>query len=372
MSCAIEAMAYRLEDWPEDSPARLPAAPADLLVRVGPSAWPDGQLPLVFAQCDRGVESALPGHLASRLPEAHDLLRLLSLRSGDWSDAGGEFGAGFRGDPAGGDDRTMDLRTACTNALARGDLALADMLLGGWLLARLAAGQAVPHPADVARTLRGIPAEERVSTLAVLGLLVAESGAASAASRQLAGLTTYLPPVPPFAPPDAEAELREHLTEASFAALSAEEARRLLESERLFRDLRRLGPGEAATRGPAVLLTPWAALFETLLRRALRRAHKDLLPQVHDPTTLGTLVPLMVRAWQLAEAEAWSDHDPRRPRLVGEPVLGMLLDLNAANCRVKHPDGTPPGWREVATFRSRLIYGGALQRVLEAAGPSAA
>lgn len=367
LSDAIESLAYRLDDWPEDSPAQLPSVLAKLLVNVGPTAWADGQLPFVFGG-EWEPERAFPAQMASSLPEAHDLLRLLSLRSGDWRE-GGEFAAAFWGDPSYALADTMYLRTAATNALSRGDPALADMLLGGWLLTRLAAGLAVPYPADIARTIRSIPSEERVSTRAVLGLLQAECVSAPAPARHLAGLLSYLPPLPPATPPDPEAELRLHLTEPSWEALSTEERRGLLESECVFRDWRRLALEEVRARGPAVLLTPWAKLFESLLRRALRRAHRDLWPRVHDRTTLGHLVDLTKHAWDIAASEGWPDDDPRRRHLVGEPALGMLEELNAANRRVKHPGETPPDWPEVAAFRARLLYGGVLRRALEAAGP---
>lgn len=366
----LPELCFHLHEWPEDRPPAVLNSVIELVRDSGFSTFTQGPFPL---NCYRHGETKreLPARLAESLPEAHDLLRLLSLRSSDWSEAGGELGAGFWGYPSRSDDTVMDLRSACKRAIVRGDPALADMLLGSWLIFMMMVRCGpLPHVPDIARVIRRIPLEDRVSINAVLGLISADLASDPRATRQLSALLSYLPPVPVSTPSDPEAELRTHLGDEAWGWLPAEAKKVLLENERLFRDWRRLGEADANARGPSKLLPHWAALFELLLRRALRRCDRALAVEITDRIPLGELLQKVGVAWKLAEG--WPAEDERRLHLVGNPWLEMLEGLNKANTRWgKHlaSDGTPaPSWREVAALRSRVIFGGALQRCLEAAG----
>jgi len=127
----IGDISFHIGDWPETRPPAVLMAMIDILGEQGFAAFPQGLLPLNFY--GTYGDPSLPHRIADALPEAHDLMRLLSLRDGDWRD-GGEFHPAFWGDPRSADDSTMDLRTACERAIERGDPALADMLIGGWLI----------------------------------------------------------------------------------------------------------------------------------------------------------------------------------------------------------------------------------------------
>lgn len=362
---------FHLTEWPEGKPPEVLEVVVRMLGEQGFAVFPQGPLPLTFyRQFEQRLE--LPARLADALPEAHDLLRLLSLRDSDWSEAGGEFDPAFWGDPLRPDDGVMDLRTACERAIRRGDPALADMLIGGWLLHALLGGRrALPQVPDIARMIRCIPADDRVSVNAALGLGMAEMTADAEAQRRLSHLLSYLPPILAHEPFEPEADLRAHLGEEQWGWLSLSEQRVLLENERLFRDWRRLRPEDADARGPAKLLPHWAAVFEPLIRRALRRCDRRLALTIHDRMTLGESLNVMWKALNMAYDEQWPEADPRRRHLIGEDWLVMLKDLNRANTQWgKHlaGEGSAPAWHEVAALRSRVIFGGALRRCLEAAG----
>ncbi|MGK7864884.1 hypothetical protein [Falsiroseomonas sp. E2-1-a4] len=375
LSWFLPDICFHLKEWPEGKPPALLTTVMDVLTRHGFAAYPQGPFPLnYYSQFE--TERELPARLAQSLPEAHDLLRLLSLRSGDWAEDGGELGTGFWGDPAQPDDGIMDLRTACERALNRGDTALADMLIGCWLMfVSLGTQRSLPHVPDLARIIRRIPPADRLSIDAVLGLGVAELAADPLGARRLAPLLSYLPLVIRVTSSEPEEDFRAHLGEEAWEWLSAASRKVLLENEHLFRDWRRLGAAEANARGPAKLLPHWAAVFEPLLRRALRRCDRAFALEVTDRMPLGELLGKIETAWK--RADDWPADDDRRRHLVGAPWLEMLEDLNRANTRWgKHlvsDDNLSPGWHDVAALRSRVIFGGALRRCLEAAGkpPSA-
>lgn len=373
VSHTLSALSAALSDWTKTGPRTLKAL-VRLIERAGPSSLPQGPFPLnFFGGWDK--DQNLPADLAEPLPEAHDLMRLLSLRDGDWAEAGGEFSASFWGDPKSVSVDVVDLRQACCAALDRGDPALADMLIGAWLLFWLhETRRPLPYVADIAGVIRRIPSEDRVSINAVLGLAAADMAADATSLRHLDALRSYLPPVPAVSPSDPEAELRAHLGDEAWGWLSVESRRVLVENERLFRDWLRLGTAEADARGPAKLLPHWAAVFEPLLRRALRRCDRGLAIQVTDKTPLGELLHKVEAAWRLAEA--WPEDDARRRYLIGGVWLEMLADLNRVNTQWgKHLVSThipSPGWHDVAALRSRIIFGGALRHCLEAAGQPAA
>ena len=211
LSWFLDDVCRHLSEWTEGKPPAVLDFVIELITRDGFATFPQGPFPLNY-HCQWQSERALPARLAQSLPEAHDLLRLLSLRDGDWEDAGGNYVACLWGDPSEPDDAVMDLRTACERALDRGDPSLADMLLGCWLMFMfLGTRRALPHVSDVGRIIRRIPAEDRVSINAVLGLIKTELAADAQGARRLSHLLSYLPPVLAFTPSEPEAELRAHL-----------------------------------------------------------------------------------------------------------------------------------------------------------------
>ena len=322
LSWFLDDVCRHLSEWTEGKPPAVLDFVIELITRDGFATFPQGPFPLNY-HCQWQSERALPARLAQSLPEAHDLLRLLSLRDGDWEDAGGNYVACLWGDPSEPDDAVMDLRTACERALDRGDPSLADMLLGCWLMFMfLGTRRALPHVSDVGRIIRRIPAEDRVSINAVLGLIKTELAADAQGARRLSHLLSYLPPVLAFTPSEPEAELRAHLGDEAWEWLSAAAQKVLLDNERLFRDWRRLGGAEADARGPTKLLPHWAAVFELLLRRALRRCDRELALEITDKMPLGELLKKVEDAWKFAKG--WPAEDVRRRHLVGDPWLDML------------------------------------------------
>ena len=67
----------------------------------------------------------------------------------------------------------------------------------------------------------------------------------------------------------------------------------------------------------------------------------------------------------------------RRPTATSSrrSMVGHAEDLNKANTRwgkhLAREESPPPNWVDVAALRSRIIFGGALQRCLQAAGKPA-
>lgn len=369
LSWFMQEICCHLHEWPDGKPEVVNAL-ADLTVREGFGVFSQGPFPLAHYGVDG---NNLTTRLFQSLPEAHDLLRLLSLNDGDWSE-GGEAGPDFWGAPRNSEYTVVNLLTACERALERGDPALADMLLGCWLVFLLLGTRRVlPDVAGVARLIRRLPTEDRASVNAVLRLINADLTNDAESSQRLSSLLSYLPPVGEFAPSQPEADLRAHLGDEEWNSLRPQDQRVLLENERLFRDLRAVGETGANDRGPAKLLPHWAAVFEPLLRSALRRCSLEITKKIKDKTTLGQLLPRLEQV--LKDAGGWALDDPRRQYVIEEQWIRMLQELDKANLAWgKHLDreeSPQPSWYDVAALRSRVIFGGALRRCLQAAGRSA-
>lgn len=337
-----------------EKPPRLLAKVIAAANSYGVSAFPSG--PLAFSR------TLLPwlDNLEPSLVDLIDAFALDPFEERAWDRV-----LTWRQEDSDHDDGVLNIHTLAHRALDRDDPALCDIAIACHLLmSTVLAYRPFPDTAELARTIRRIPVEDRVSTTAVLALLRRKAADGEIYPRHLDALLCLLPPVP-----IAPAETLEHAMRTDWLgperwdALEPVERQRLLSAERRFLAHRGNPAGAGVELG--AVLTDYCAVAERLLQRALRQVGQADGPE----RTLGELVGRMRDVVRAPAKGGLPWNDPNRRFVMSWDDLGRLRDLNELNIAAgKHQaraDALKP--EEVVLHRQAFMFGGLLQQTIDAA-----
>jgi hypothetical protein len=292
-----------------------------------------------------GREGPLFKALSEQAPEAADLYLLLSA-DGDYGDSNGPFGEHWYWTG----DRVPDAVTfpeVIDRARKRGDHALCDMLIGGWMLFCTLALQApLPDFVGLAQRINALPTDYRSSVYAVLSLLKREAVAIEPIRRDMDALLSWLPLIDTAPPENIEDFLQELFSTQLWSVLDERERRRLVHSEATFISLRRLTRHERQPERFRLLIVDCSAVAELVLRRACKGVDSSLAANSEKP--LGNLAADFDRAL----SARWDRKDVPRMH-AARNGLAVLRSLNDINKRAgKHLGGEEITWEEVVNVHT--------------------
>lgn len=334
-------------------------AAIELMSQTGHSVFPTGPLPMRGNLFDKG--RGMRRTLDEGAPEAADLFRLLGT-GGDRDELYGPHPSQslWTGDF---DPDAITFPEAIGNAAKRGDFALCDMLIGGWLLfCALHRREPLPDLVGLAGLITGLPADHRSSTYAVLAVLKRESNDIAQLRRDVDGLLSWLPLINTAPPEDFTAILSEVFSPRLWDAIEREHRSSLVEAETLFVRIRRLRHSERDGQPIDATIVRWSRVAEPILRRVL-----SALGSPVDGRPLGQLIGTTKKIID-REGVAWSSKHRERFRFL--PVALHELDkLDLVNKKgVKHSDGLQLTWAHVVEIHTGIHW--AMRTLIEAAiGP---
>ena len=338
----------------------LLGATLELMSQAGHSVFPTGPLPMRGTVFETGRK--MRRTLEEKAPEASELFRLFGI-GGDRNEMDGPppCQSLWTGDH---DPAAITFPEVITSAAERGDHALCDMLIGGWLLfCTLHRREPLPDLVGLARLITGLPADHRSSVYSVLGFLKRESVDISQLRRDIGGVLSWLPLVDTPPQEDFSSILREVFTPTVWDTIGPSERDSLVEAETLFVRARRMRQGERIGQPIDAMIVRWSRVAEPVLRRVL-----SVLGTPAEGRPLGQLIGAAKRTLE-KRSDSWSPEDQARFRFL--PVALHELDrLDWVNKKgVKHTDGLELKWTHVVEIHTGIHW--TMKTLLEAAlGPA--
>ena len=327
----------------------------------GHACFSTGPLPMrgnVFKRESRMIE-----RLSEQAPEAADLFRLLGV-DGDYSDIDGPYPlqcywvGDFNPD-------TITFPEAIGNAAKRGDHALADMLIGCWLLfCALYQRAPLPDIVGLAGRITALPADHRSSTYAVLGMLKREAVENPRLRRDIDAVLSWLPLVDTAPPDDFEANMRDEFTPKLWDTVHKDERESLIKAEEFFVRIRRLGELEREKEALDIMILNWSRVAERFMRRLL----SSLGESSGRGKPLGLLIGTAKKVLEQGD-DSRSFQEKDRLRFV-PAALNELDQLDLINKKgVKHLDSVNLTWEHVVNVHVGIYW--ALRTLLEVAADPA-
>ncbi|WP_316191873.1 MULTISPECIES: hypothetical protein [unclassified Bradyrhizobium] len=340
----------------------LLGATIELMNQAGHSVFPTGPLPMCGNMF--GERREMRVLLKEKAPEAANLFRLIAI-GGDRDELYGPHPPQslWTGDH---DPDAITFPEAIEHAGERGDFALSDMLIGGWLLfCTLYRREPLPDLIGLARLITRLPIDHRSSTYAVLGALKREAAEIPQLRRDVDGILSWLPLVETASSEDFETILRETFSPAHWQALTIKEQTGLIEAEGLFVRMRRMRPSERELHPMDASITRWSRVAEPILRRLLSAMSGTAV----KPKALGILV---VETKKIVDVRSgsWSAGERNRYRLL-PAALHELDRLDLINKKgVKHSDGLELTWAHVVEIHTGVHW--TMRALVEATAPAPA
>lgn len=326
-------------------------ATLELMSQGGHAVFPTGPLPMHGTLFEPGRK--MRRTLEHKAPEAAELFRLFGI-GGDRNEMDGPHPCQslWTGDH---DPGAITFPEAIANAAERGDHALCDMLIGGWLLfCTLHRREPLPDLVVLARLITALPADHRSSVYAVLGILKRESADVPQLRRDVDGVLSWLPLVDTAPQEDFASILREVFSPATWDTIGREEKDSLVEAESLFLRARRMRQHERNGEPIDAMIVRWSRVAEPILRRVL-----SVLGTPVERRPLGQLIRAAKKTLE-QKSGSWRPEDQERFRFL--PVaLHELERLDLVNKKgVKHADGLELTWSHVVQIHTRkpLIFRG--------------
>lgn len=335
-------------------------ATLELMSQAGHSVFPTGPLPMRGTIFEPGRK--MRRTLEEKAPEAAELFRLFGI-GGDRNEMDGPHPCQslWTGDH---DPAAITFPEVITDAADRGDHALCDMLIGGWLLfCTLHRREPLPDLVALARLITALPADHRSSVYAVLGFIKRESVDIPQLRRDIGGVLSWLPLVDTAPQEDFFSILREVFTPAVWDTIGPGERDSLVEAESLFVRARRMRQGERSGEPIDAMIVRWSRVAEPVLRRVL-----SVLGTPAEGRPLGQLIGTAKRTLQKS-SDSWSPEEQARFRFL--PVALHELDrLDWVNKKgVKHTDGLELKWTHVVEIHTGIHW--TMKTLLEATlGPA--
>lgn len=330
-------------------------ATLELMGQAGHSVFPTGPLPMRGTIFEPGRK--MRRTLEEKAPEASELFRLFGI-GGDRNEMDGPHPCQslWTGDH---DPGAITFPEVIANAAERGDHALCDMLIGGWLLfCTLHRREPLPDLVVLARLITALPADHRSSVYAVLGILKRESADIPQLRRDVGGVLSWLPLVDTAPQEDFSSILREVFSPAVWDTLGREEKDSLVEAESLFLRARRMRQHERNGEPIDAMIIRWSRVAEPILRRVL-----SVLGTPAEGRPLGQLIRAAKKTLE-QKSSSWSPEDQERFRFL--PVALHELDrLDLVNKKgVKHTDGLELKWTHVVQIHTGIHW--TMKTLLEA------
>jgi len=331
-------------------------ATLELMGQAGHSVSPTGPLPMRGTIFEPGRK--MRRTLKEKAPEASELFRLFGI-GGDRNEMDGPHPCQslWTGDH---DPGAITFPEVIANAAERGDHALCDMLIGGWLLfCTLHRREPLPDLVVVARLITALPADHRSSVYAVLGILKRESADIPQLRRDVAGVLSWLPLVDTAPQEDFSSILREVFSPAVWDTLGREEKDSLVEAESLFLRARRMRQHERNGEPIDAMIIRWSRVAERILRRVL----SVLGTPAEGRRPLGRLIGAAKKTLE-RKSSSWSLEDQERFRFLAV-ALHELDRLDLVNKKgVKHNDGLELKWTHVVQIHTGIHW--TMKTLLEA------
>ena len=299
-------------------------------------------------------EGPLYETLSERAPEAAELIRLLSA-DGDHGELHGPYAFQWYWTGEGNPD-AITILDVIDKANNRNDHALSDMLIGCWILYCTLYEQApLIDLSTLANRINALPLDYRSSTYGALSVLRRETAGNLQLSHNVDALLSWLSVIEAAPAEDCGRFMRELFSPHRWDILQPEEQQRLVSTEELFIEMRRLTPEQRKDQPLHPLIIDWSVVAEQFLLRAITKVAPSI-EVTREQRTLGRLINRM-RTLQGREKDSWIAEMRQRMQLIPD-ALNMLDQLNQTNRTMgKHLDSsTPLTWNRVMRLHAGLYW----------------